>query len=50
MFIVIPNVCGIAIWSPRLDDVGNSARGVAVAKALLKHFAFHNFEASITAG
>jgi glutaminase len=44
VFIVIPNVCGIAIWSPRLDQVGNSARGVAVAKALVNRFQFHNFE------
>jgi glutaminase len=44
VFIVIPNVCGISIWSPRLDEVGNSARGVAVAKVLVRRFRFHNFE------
>ena len=33
VYIVIPNLCGISIWSPRLDKVGNSARGVAVSKA-----------------
>jgi glutaminase len=44
VFFVVPNVCGISIWSPRLDEVGNSTRGVAVATALVKHFAFHNFE------
>ena len=30
MFMVIPNVCGISIWSPRLDPVGNSVRAVQV--------------------
>ena len=44
VFIVIPNVAGITIWSPRLDEVGNSVRGVHGAKELLKRIAFHNFE------
>lgn len=44
VFFVVPNVCGISIWSPRLDAVGNSTRGVAVATELVRHFAFHNFE------
>ena len=44
VFLVIPNVCGISIWSPRLDDNGNSVRGIAVATELVKHLAIHNFE------
>jgi glutaminase len=44
VFLCIPNVCGISIWSPRLDKIGNSARGVHVAKEVVKRFAFHNFE------
>jgi len=44
VFIVVPNVCGIAIWSPRLDAVGNSARGVHAATELGKHFQLNNFE------
>jgi glutaminase len=44
VFMVIPNLCGIAIWSPRLDEIGNSARGVHVAQELVKVFSFHNFE------
>lgn len=28
VFMVIPNVCGISVWSPRLDSIGNSARAV----------------------
>ena len=28
IIIVIPNVCGIGITSPRLDKIGNSARGI----------------------
>eukprot|EP00040_Diaphanoeca_grandis_P025613 m.142145 g.142145 ORF g.142145 m.142145 type:complete len:664 (+) comp30233_c1_seq1:245-2236(+) len=44
VFVVVPNVCGISIFSPRLDEVGNSTRGVAAATELVKHFSFHNFE------
>ena len=34
VFMVIPGVCGISIFSPRLDGNGNSARGVTTAKEL----------------
>ena len=44
VFMVIPNICGIAVWSPRLDPVGNSVRAVAVAQKLVQTFALHNFE------
>lgn len=43
MFIVVPGVCGIAIWSPRLDAVGNSVRGLAFSKGLTENFAFHTY-------
>ena len=32
LFIVIPGVMGICTWSPRLDDIGNSVRGVEWCK------------------
>jgi len=44
IYLVIPNVCGISIFSPRIDSVGNSVRGVAVAKELVKRMQLHNFE------
>jgi len=40
LFITIAGVCGIAIWSPRLDARGNSVRGVEFARRLAKAFAF----------
>lgn len=43
MFITIPGVCGIALWSPRLDALGNSVRGVEFSKRLVNEFAFHGF-------
>jgi len=44
IFMVIPNVGGVAVWSPRLDPLGNSTRGVLVAKELVRRLAIHNFE------
>lgn len=44
IFMVIPNVGGVAVWSPRLDPLGNSTRGVLVAKELVGRLAIHNFE------
>jgi len=41
---VIPNVGGFAMWSPRLDKVGNSTRAVHAATELVKYLAIHNFE------
>ena len=32
LVLVIPNVMGIGIWSPPLDSLGNSVRGVQFSK------------------
>lgn len=44
IMIVIPNVMGIATWSPRLDEIGNSARGIEFCKNLGSTFSFHIFD------
>ena len=36
VLIVIPNVLGLCCWSPPLDEVGNSARGVAFSEELVR--------------
>ena len=38
LFLVVPNKMGICIWSPRLDNMGNSVRGVEFAKQFIKRY------------
>lgn len=44
LFIVIPNVMGICVYSPKLDDYGNSVRGVEFFERLTELHNFHMFE------
>ncbi|KCV72882.1 hypothetical protein H696_00453 [Fonticula alba] len=44
IFICVPNVMGLAVWSPRLDARGNSHRGVQFAKAVCQKFALSIFD------
>ena len=41
---VVNRQLGIAVYSPRLDAKGNSARGIAVCKDLALHLGLHAFE------
>jgi glutaminase len=41
---ILPGVGGLAVFSPRLDEFGNSVRGVRVFEALSEHFDLHLFD------
>lgn len=43
---VMPGRFGIAIYSPRLDDNGNSTRGIAVCRQISRDFGMHVFGVS----
>ena len=47
IMLVVPNVLGMAIWSPRLDELGNSVRGVDFCKHLVSRYKFHSFDSMV---
>lgn len=47
IILVVPNVAGLAVWSPRLDDLGNSVRGVGFCRRLVSRFKFHTFDSMV---
>jgi len=44
LMVVVPNLMGICIWSPRLDNIGNSVRGIDFCKRLVTQYNFHSFD------
>ena len=48
IFLVVPQLMGICIFSPRLDLVGNSIRGLEVAKEITERYLVHLFDGTMT--
>uniref|UniRef100_A0A914X683 glutaminase n=1 Tax=Plectus sambesii TaxID=2011161 RepID=A0A914X683_9BILA len=49
MIVVVPNLMGICLWSPPLDKMGNTVRGVEFCKELIETFNFHNYDSLLHA-
>lgn len=48
IFAVVPHIGGICVYSPRLDNLGNSVRGVEFFKRLTEKYKLHIFDTLIT--
>jgi len=48
VLLVVPQLMGICIFSPRLDAQGNSVRGIEMSKRLASKYLVHTFDGTMT--
>jgi len=48
VMLVVPGLMGIAVWSPRLDEHGNSVRGIEFCRQLAAAYNVHVFDSVVT--
>jgi glutaminase len=47
LMLVIPGLMGICVWSPRLDELGNSVRGIEFCRKLVAEYNVHVFDSLV---
>ena len=47
VIVIVPDVVGFAMYSPNVDHIGNSVRGVKFAQELVKIYNFHTFQSVV---
>ena len=48
VMLVVPGLMGICVWSPRLDEHGNSVRGIEFCRKLVADYNVHVFDSLVT--
>jgi glutaminase len=48
LMLVVPGLMGICIWSPRLDEHGNSVRGIEFCRKLVAEYNVHVYDSLVT--
>ena len=48
LMLIVPNVMGICIWSPPLDDLGNTVRGIEFSRRLVETYNFHHYDSMVS--
>ncbi len=48
VLLIVPQLMGICIFSPRLDTQGNSVRGIEMSKRLTSKYLVHTFDGTMT--
>jgi len=48
IMLVVPGLMGICVWSPRLDEHGNSVRGIEFCRKLVAAYNVHVFDSLVT--
>ena len=44
LLVIVPGIMGLAIWSPPLDEYGNTVRGIRLCQELVKDLPLHAYE------
>jgi glutaminase len=50
LMLVVPGLMGVCVWSPRLDEHGNSVRGIEFCRKLVAEYNVHVFDSLVTGG